>query len=188
MNLRFTIYHLLFCPLLLTGCSQPQATTRPPVVEQTSANEQNVAQPVEETPKTAVPPAGTTFAPVKIGILPLTELAGSSGAGPGTKLNAFVTMLDSFGSQMKAPSVWRFELYEYVPRSAQLKGQRLAIWPDIDLTGPAENNKYWRDFLRAYEFELDAQVTRDKTYMLEATCLCPDGKRLSSGYTLKSSQ
>ena len=61
----------------------------------------------------------------------------------------------------------------------------MTLWPEIDLTGPAENHRYWRDFLRAYEFELDAQVGRDKTYILEVTCLCPDGKRLSCEYTLK---
>ena len=188
MNLRFTIYDLLFCLSLLGGCSQPEVTKRPPVVEQASSNEQSIAQPVEDAAKAAVSSGPVTFTPVKIGILPLTELSSPSGAGQGAKLNVFVTILDAFGSQMKAPGVLRFELYEYVPRSAQLKGQRLAIWPDIDLTGPAENNKYWRDFLRAYEFELDIQAGRDKTYILEATCMCPDGKRLSCEYTLRASQ
>lgn len=131
------------------------------------------------------PPLAAGFAPVKIGILPLTELASPSGAGQRAKLRIFVTMLDAFGSPVKAPGVLRFELYEYVPRSAQSKGPRLALWPDLDLTAPAENHRYWRDFLRAYEFELDAQAHRDKTYILEATCLSPDGKRLACEYTLK---
>jgi hypothetical protein len=126
------------------------------------------------------------FAPVKIGILPLTELSSPSGPNERTKLNVFVTMLDAFGSQVKAPGVLRFEFYEYIPRSAQVKGQRLAIWPDIDLTGPAENHKYWRDFLRAYEFELDTEASRDKTYILEVTCISPDGKRLGGQYVLKN--
>jgi hypothetical protein len=88
---------------------------------------------------------------------------------------------------MKAPGSLRFELYEYIPRSAQSKGPRLTLWPDIDLTDPAQNNKYWRDFLRAYEFTLDTQAGRDKAYILEVTCLCPDGRRLSGEYVLKSS-
>jgi hypothetical protein len=187
MSSRFVLCCLPFCFLLIAGCSQPQATVRPPVVEQARAADPNVAPSVAEPPKTIVPAGEATFALAKIGVLPLTELSTSSRASQSTKLNAFVTMLDAFGSQMKAPGVWRFELYEYVPRSAQSKGQRLALWPDIDLTTPAENNRYWRDFLRAYEFELDAQASRDKTYVLEVTCLCPDGKCLSSDYTLKGS-
>jgi len=150
---------------------------------------QKADDPIVSNPPSAIrnPQLPAGFTPVKIGILPLTELAGPSGAGQGAKLNVFVTMLDAFGSQMKAPGALRFELYEYVPRSAQSKGPRLALWPDIDLTSPGENHKYWRDFLRAYEFELDAQAGRDKTYILEATCLSPDGKRLSCDYTLRAS-
>jgi len=186
MNLRLTISYFLFCLLVTAGCSRPQPATRPPVVEPATVAPQSVAQPVENTAKTSAASGTGTFAPVKIGILPLTELSSPSGAGHGTKLNAFVALLDAFGCQMKAPGVVRFELYEYVPRSAQQRGQRLALWPDIDLTGPAENNKYWRDFLRAYEFELDTQAARDKTYTLQVTCLCPDGKRLSGEYTLRA--
>jgi hypothetical protein len=187
MNLRFMIYDLLFFLFLLAGCSQPQPTQRPPVAEPTKTTEQNVAQPAEDTAKLAPPAAGPAFAPVKIGILPLTELSSPSDASQGGKLSVFVTLLDTFGSQMKAPGVLRFELYEYIPRSAQSKGQRLTLWPDVDLTGPAQNNKYWRDFLRAYEFVLDTQASRDKTYILEVTCMCPDGRRLSGEYILKSS-
>jgi hypothetical protein len=187
MNLRSTIYDLLFCLSLLAGCSQPQVTKRPPVIEQASAAEQSTAQPVEDTAKTVAPAGGPAFVPVKIGILPLTELASPSDANPGAKLSVFVALLDAFGSQMKAPGVLRFELYEYIPRSAQAKGPRLTLWPDVDLTGPAQNNKYWRDFLRAYEFVLDTQASRDKTYILEVTCMCPDGRRLSGEYVLKNS-
>jgi len=187
MNLRFTICCLLSCLLLLVGCSQPQPTKRPPVVEQAKITEQSVAPPVEDAAKMTPPVGGPAFVPVKIGILPLTELSSPSNANQGAKLRVFVTLLDAFGSQMKAPGVLRFELYEYIPRSAQSKGPRLTLWPDVDLTGPAQNNKYWRDFLRAYEFVLDTQASRDKTYILEATCMYPDGRRLLGEYVLKNS-
>ena len=187
MNLRFMICCLLSCLLLLVGCSQSQPTKRPPVVEQAKITEQSVAPPVEDAAKTTPPAGGPAFAPVKIGILPLTELSGPSGANPEARLSIFVSLLDAFGSQIKAPGVLRFELYEYVPRSAQAKGQRLTLWPEVDLTGPVQNNRYWRDFLRAYEFVLDARASRDRTYILEVTCTCPDVRRLSAEYILKNS-
>lgn len=127
----------------------------------------------------------TGFAPVKIDVLPLTELSGVSNGGQNATLNVYVALLDAFGSPIKAPGVLRFELYEHIQRSAQAKGQRIAIWSDFDLTHPARNNRHWRDFLRAYEFSLDTSASRDRTYLLEATYLCPDGRRLTGEFVLK---
>ena len=127
----------------------------------------------------------TPYTPAKLDVLPLTELISSSGATRTLQINLYVSLLDSFGSQIKSPGVFRFELYEYVQRSADPKGARLVIWPDIDLTDPAKNNEHWRDFLRAYEFNLDFEADRNQTYVLYVTCLCPSGKRLSSGVVLK---
>ncbi|MEN6336280.1 MAG: hypothetical protein ABFE01_18655, partial [Phycisphaerales bacterium] len=62
------------------------------------------------------------------------------------------------------------------------------IWPDIDLMRPVDNNNSWRDFLRAYEFDLDLRVERDKTYILETTYLGPDGKRLSGEWAIRAEQ
>jgi hypothetical protein len=183
---------MLGASFLCAGCGQPQASVRVPATPDREQKTEDRGQKTEggdvlRSPS-SVPGLPAGFAPVKIGILPLTELAAPAGAGQRTKLHIFVTLLDAFGSPMKAPGVLRFELYEYVPRSAQSKGQRLTLWPDIDLTAPAENHRYWRDFLRAYEFELEAQADRDKTYILEVTCLSPDGRRLGGEYILKSGQ
>jgi len=123
------------------------------------------------------------FAPIQVEVLPLTELLD----GPqGTRLNIYVCLLDAYNEKIKAPGTLRFELYEYVQRSSEPKGQRIAIWPDIDLNSPIENQKYWRDFLRAYEFTLAAQASKNKTYILEVTCLCPSGRRLSTEWAVKS--
>lgn len=178
---------------LVAGCqSQPPAETPSPTrpIEQGAGTppppEQRPAPPVAtEAPKPAPVPAvlPSGYGPTRIEVLPLTELAPSTAGG--TQLNAYVSLLDAFGSQVKAPGAIRFELYEYVQRSAEPKGQRIAIWPDIDLTDPAQNNRYWQDFLRAYAFELTAEAPRSRTYILETTCMCPDGKRLSADFTLK---
>jgi hypothetical protein len=74
-----------------------------------------------------------------------------------------------------------------VPRSSQPKGKRIFIWPDIDLTEVAMNNGRWRDFLRAYEFEMDLNFrpAPDNTFVLEVTFTTPAGKRLSDTFQLK---
>ncbi len=179
-----------FLLIFHVGCNQPQADVQAPASQRPGKpdEQQNADAAAAANPQSAIrnPQLPAGFVPVKIAILPLTELSSPSDASQGAKLSVFVALLDAFGSQMKAPGVLRFELYEYIPRSAQAKGPRLTLWPVVDLTGPAQNNRYWRDFLRAYEFVLDTQARRDKTYILEATCMCPDGRRLSGEYVLKN--
>jgi hypothetical protein len=82
------------------------------------------------------------YAPSKIDIMPLTEFV-STGDAQKPKIVVYVSLLDQFGSQIKSPGMFRFELYEHVPRSAEPKGKRAIIWPDIDLNDPATNNDYW---------------------------------------------
>jgi hypothetical protein len=124
------------------------------------------------------------YTPVKIDIVPLTEFTGINDAGEGPTIRAYVSLLDSFGYQIKAPGIFRFELYQRVPRSADPRGRRISIWPDVDLNDVVENNRYWRDFLRAYEFNLPSEAETDQNYILEATCISPNGKRLSAEFTL----
>lgn len=146
-----------------------------------------------------------TYAPVKIDIMPLTgfvNLGDTKGTskgsrkhvpavrrpvesqveGAGSQINVYVSLLDSFGSQKKSPGIFRFEMYEYIQRSAEPKGGRIAIWPDIDLSNAAENNRYWRDFLRAYQFNLPFEPASNQSYILQVTFLCPTGKRLSDEF------
>ena len=125
------------------------------------------------------------YAPVKIDIMPLTELIMASDPQEDAVLNVYVGLLDAFGSQMKSPGVFRFELYVYVQRSAEPKGKRAIIWPDIDLTSAAKNNEHWRDFLRAYQFNLPCELQKGQDYILEVTCRCPSGRRLSDEFTVR---
>jgi hypothetical protein len=125
------------------------------------------------------------YAPVRIDIMPLTELVGPSDPQEDVVLNAYVSLLDIFGSQIKSPGVFRFELYEYVQRSAEPKGKRSVIWPDIDLTNAAKNNEHWRDFLRAYQFNLPCELQSKRDYILQVTCMCPNGRRLSAEFAVR---
>jgi hypothetical protein len=162
--------------LVAGGCETGPQGTKPPAGQGMQVAEQG----------TALVPTG--FGPAKISILPLSEITGAAGIGQDAQLDVYVALLDAFGCPVKAPCTLRFELYEYVRRSAQAKGQRLIIWPDIDLTRPADNHKSWRDFLRSYEFQLNLRVERGKTYVLEATYLGADGRRLSSECAIRAGQ
>jgi len=130
------------------------------------------------------------YTAAKVKIMPLTEFASSNSKGDQapSQIKAYVNLLDAYDCQVKSPAVFRFELYQYVERSPEPKGRRIVIWPDTDLTAAAQNNSYWRDFLRAYEFNLDFKPQADRDYVLEVTCLCPDGKRLSDDFILKQSE
>ena len=126
------------------------------------------------------------YLPVRVRVCPLTEYKLFPNSDRSPRIRIFLNLYDAFGSQIKSPGVFRFELYEYVQRSADPKGRRINIWPDIDLKNADKNNEYWRDFLRAYEFDLDFEPqTPAQSYVLQATCFCPNGKRLLAEYTLK---
>lgn len=127
------------------------------------------------------------FAPDKINIMPLTEFINTDNIRQ-ISIKPYVTLLDSFGSQVKSPGIFRFELYQRALRSAEPKGKRVEIWEDIDLTEPTVNHEYWRDFLRAYEFDLPFKLDVNQSYILQVTCQCPNGRRLSAEFALKLTQ
>lgn len=176
MRFVAVISPLFFLSLLLlaqSGCESAHVDTQLPTKPDNGLNELS---------------AYTHYAPVKADIMPLTEFVVSREAEGDSKIRVYVALLDSFGSQVKSPAVFRFELYEYAHHSTQPRGKRIIIWPDMDLTVPPENNRHWRDFLRAYEFNLHFEPESGHSYILQATCLCPDGRRLSAGFDLKYTQ
>ncbi|HEX42654.1 MAG TPA: hypothetical protein ENN81_11450 [Phycisphaerales bacterium] len=152
---------LLTALMLLGGCESGSGARRPP---------QNV------DPNSLLVYSG--FLPVAVDILPLTEL--SAGEPQRPQLRVYVALLDTFGDQIKAPGVFRFELYEHLPRSADPKGARAKIWPDIELIGPDSNHSRWRDFLRAYEFVFTLEAGPRREYVLAVTFLAPGGQRLNA--------
>lgn len=145
-----------------------------------------------EPPRAARPPAAGPggqvcgYEPARIKITPLTEFVADESEET-LKLQLYVDVLDEFDSRIKAPGVFRFELYEYILRSNEEKGRRISVWPDIDLTEPGRNNERWRDYLRCYEFTLDvgAEIEKDHSYVLQVTCLTPAGKRLTADYIVE---
>ena len=164
---------VLMASLVITeGCASPSRSPQ---------------APPETNSGVDLSPFYTRFAPTKIDILPLTEFT-LGGGGQRTRLTLYVSLLDAFGSQIKSPAIFRFELYDYVQRSAEPKGRRTTIWPDIDLTDPTANNDYWNDFLRAYRFDLPLEQPGNQDYILQVTCLCPNGSRLSADFVLRGTK
>ena len=120
------------------------------------------------------------YFPVKAEILSLTEYTKKD-----KNVKAYVVLTDNFGSQIKTPGIFRFELYERIAHSAEPKGKRIAIWDDIALKDASLNNSYWRDFLRAYQFSLPFESTNGQNYILEVTFTNFDGTRLIDDYILQ---
>ncbi len=121
---------------------------------------------------------------VKAVFLPLSNVQPSDKTTEPDTITAYIALQDSVGSSIKAPAVFRFELYKFRPRSADPKGKRLYMWEDISLNAFNENNRYWRDYLRAYEFKLRYNCPECKNYVLEVTCMRPSGQRLLATITL----
>ncbi|OHB49839.1 MAG: hypothetical protein A2Y10_09445 [Planctomycetes bacterium GWF2_41_51] len=138
----------------------------------------------ESLNKTDVPAGtfqkGCIFTPQKISFNQLTEISQQ------WQITAYIDVYDQYNSRIKAPGIWRFELYSKVPRSADPAGGRIHLWPDLDLTQALANNGLWQDYLRCYKFELnlDADLGNDG-YILEAICYTADGKSISDTIELK---
>jgi hypothetical protein len=128
----------------------------------------------------------THYGPVRIDVLPITSITPTSASDSDSAITAYVCLLDAFDSQIKAPVVFRFELFQHVQRSADPKGKRLIVWPDIDLTDPAVNNNLWQDFFRAYLFSLPLQKASAENCILHVTCGCPSGKRLNADFIVRT--
>ncbi len=131
--------------------------------------------------------AYSRFAPDRINIIPLTEFINTDSIRQ-ISIKPYVSLLDPYGSQVKSPGIFRFELYQRALRSAEPKGKRVDIWEDIDLTELAINDEYWQDHLRAYEFDLPFELDVNQSYILQVTCQCPNGRRLSTEFALKLTQ
>jgi hypothetical protein len=121
-----------------------------------------------------------------IDILPLTEFELASSDDDSTRLNIFCSLVDGFGCQIKSPGTFRFELFEFVPRSALPKGKRIAFWHDIDLVDSAKNDSYWKDHMRSYNFDFKFDADPGQTYFLQVTCICPRGVRLTATKVIKN--
>jgi hypothetical protein len=123
------------------------------------------------------------FEPVKLDIIPLTKISGSDKGGNSIEL--YINLLDASGESVKSPVVLRFELYEYIERSARAKGRRIFIWEDIDITKFSVNIRFWRGHLSTYKFTLPLgkDIPKGK-YILHCSCVTSSGNRANGDYIL----
>lgn len=132
--------------------------------------------PVAETHHTP----GGIFVPNQVNIIPLTQFVKSKKPAELDYIRVYVELLDDYQSQIKSPGTFRFELYNRALRSVEPMGKRIEIWKDIELNNLTQNNRFWREFLRTYEFRLDLQHILQGHFILQVTFSTPDGKRLTS--------
>ena len=141
------------------------------------------------SPKGSIPASiARSYAPERIRIIGLTDIIGTTALSLNVaRLNIYVDLLDAYGSRIKSPGTFRFELYEFVPRSSDPRGDRLILWPDIDLIAAEVNNTYWQDYLRTYQFKLDIDFEPGdtRTFILETTYITAQGKYLTDKYKLQ---
>lgn len=126
----------------------------------------------------------------RVHVIGLTAIEPDPGDRSSSVVSVYLSLLDQFDSSIKMPAVFRFELYEYVPRSSERRGRRIHAWKEIDLTDAAINNDYWKDFLRAYEFSLEVGINSglSKTYILQVTCATATNKRLTDIFYLNETK
>jgi hypothetical protein len=169
----------LILKLLLFSCVLSVAAIGCDSLRFPGANSNKVERPVDSFAVHA------RYTPTKVSIMPLTKFEKTVQQNQ-SQIHTYISLLDSFGSQVKSPCIFRFELYDKVELSSQPKGSRIVMWPDMDLTEPVENNKYWSDFFRAYEFRLGFEPKQNKSYILQVTSIDPGGKRLSDEIVINS--
>lgn len=128
-----------------------------------------------------------SFQASSIDIVALTEISMISSYDNISKIRVYIDVFDSYNSKIKFPGFFRFELFEFQPRSADPKGNRIFFWKDQDLTDPQTNCRFWRDALRSYEFDLtlDRALNKSSRYVLLVTCTTVSGERLTDQRIIK---
>ncbi len=78
------------------------------------------------------------------------------------------------------------ELYEFIPASADQKGQRIDMW-EIELRSKEDQKRYWNEITQMYEFRLGVDsklVPAAKRYVLAVTYHSPLGQHLMDEFQI----
>ena len=115
-------------------------------------------------------PAQAMFTPQSIRVHPVfTKVSHWTGTPAPDGLDVFVELQDGFGDHTKAAGVFVFDLFDYDPRSPDMRGKRVQQpWLTPVETVQQQRDHYDRTS-RAYRFQLIApEIRLDKSYVLSA--------------------
>lgn len=167
-SIYFAICAVFFISLLTTGCGKAELAAQR--IERRQAGKED-------------PCLYKAYEPVSIEVIPLTEIKSRDDGG--SVIELYLSLRDKYGESIKAPVELRFELYNYIERSGRIKGSRIFMWTDIDITDFEANSSKRQPHLDAYKFtlNLDKDIKRGK-YVLHCSCTTAGGKRINKDYVL----
>ncbi|MHC4355613.1 MAG: hypothetical protein ACYS0H_23175 [Planctomycetota bacterium] len=116
VRIRVKSWRVMFC-LFFFVCTLAYTGCQPGVPSPVSS--------AENEDGSIVAASCTRYAPVKIDIAPLTEFVPADQTHK-PRIKLYVSLLDQFGSQVKSPGRFRFELYEHVPPPCYMAQERPA--------------------------------------------------------------
>ncbi len=118
-------------------------------------------------------------------IVGLSEISFVDKSIPRSDLKIYVDLLSKDRTNIAAPAIFRFELYDYQPYITNKRGKRIFLWKDIDLRDKKAAQKHWRSIFNSYEFDLSLPVALlKKKYLLVATVIVSEKKRIETSYII----
>lgn len=124
-------------------------------------------------------PPGWFLHPAKVRVDSFTRLSKTE-EGRGY-LEARVQVLDKDGHPMRAIGKFRIELFAFQRQAPDPRGDRLAVW-NIDIQDHEDNRRYFDVLINGYTFPLEMPVNAPADasgkYVVEATFIRPDGRRV----------
>lgn len=128
-----------------------------------------------------VPEPVNLMLPKSISIHPFTAFRSFDETGGENGIDARIEAKDAAGDTTKAYGNFRFELYAFIPVSADPKGAKLATW-DVPLSDAKTSSLHWDGITRAYTFKLrwDQPIPQGAQFVLVAIFSSPFTERLFS--------
>ncbi len=91
-------------------------------------------------------------------------------------IEADIELRDEFGDATKGGGIIYFELHEYVPEGADVRGEQIGEAAGFNLSSVDAQRRHWQNVVRTYRFRLPWQdLDPTDRYVLSATYLPREG-------------